>query len=201
MSPHLQYSTASSERPWNNGPDLGPYPSVKSSVRRLSYWQRRETGFGNRRRCRGEQSESGALAEAILAGRLCRPGKRYQPNREITHNFAGSDPGGGAEDHAGEADKATHWSTRTMAKACAISEKSVWRIWHKHGLKPHPVHILRLATIVTSLRNWRPSSASISIRRNTPLFFVPTRRARSRRWTGLSRGATRERALWNDDPR
>ena len=34
-------------------------------------------------------------------------------------------------------DNATHWSTRTMAEAMAISEKSVRRIWHAHGLKPH----------------------------------------------------------------
>lgn len=32
---------------------------------------------------------------------------------------------------------ATHWSTRTMAKATGLSEKSVRRIWHQHGLKPH----------------------------------------------------------------
>jgi transposase len=32
---------------------------------------------------------------------------------------------------------ATHWSTRIMAKASGLSEKSVRRIWHKHGLKPH----------------------------------------------------------------
>jgi transposase len=32
---------------------------------------------------------------------------------------------------------ATHWSTRTMAEAAGLSEKSVRRIWHKHGLKPH----------------------------------------------------------------
>jgi transposase len=32
---------------------------------------------------------------------------------------------------------ATHWSTRTMALAAGVSEKSVRRIWHKHGLKPH----------------------------------------------------------------
>lgn len=32
---------------------------------------------------------------------------------------------------------ATHWSTRSMAKAAGISEKSIRRIWHKHGLKPH----------------------------------------------------------------
>jgi transposase len=32
---------------------------------------------------------------------------------------------------------ATHWSTRIMAEAAAVSEKTVRRIWHKHGLKPH----------------------------------------------------------------
>ena len=31
----------------------------------------------------------------------------------------------------------THWSTRTMAEAVGVSEKSVRRICHKHGLKPH----------------------------------------------------------------
>ncbi len=34
-------------------------------------------------------------------------------------------------------DNATHWSTRTMAAAAGVSEKSVRRIWHQHGLKPH----------------------------------------------------------------
>jgi len=34
-------------------------------------------------------------------------------------------------------DNATHWSTRTMAAATGLSEKSIRRIWHKHGLKPH----------------------------------------------------------------
>lgn len=30
----------------------------------------------------------------------------------------------------------THWSTRTMAAAAGISEATVRRIWHSHGLKP-----------------------------------------------------------------
>ena len=34
-------------------------------------------------------------------------------------------------------DNATRWSTRTMAAAAGISEASVWRMWHAHGLKPH----------------------------------------------------------------
>jgi len=32
---------------------------------------------------------------------------------------------------------ATHWSTRTMAAATGISDATVRRIWHAHGLKPH----------------------------------------------------------------
>jgi transposase len=32
---------------------------------------------------------------------------------------------------------ATHWSTRTMAKAMGISKASVSRIWRANGLKPH----------------------------------------------------------------
>jgi transposase len=32
---------------------------------------------------------------------------------------------------------ATQWSTRAMAEVAGVSEKSVRRIWHKHGLKPH----------------------------------------------------------------
>src|ERR1022692_632186 len=42
-------------------------------------------------------------------------------------------------------DNATHWSTRTMAEASGISEKSVRRIWHKHGLKPHLTRTFKLS--------------------------------------------------------
>lgn len=40
---------------------------------------------------------------------------------------------------------ATHWSTRTMAEAVGLSEKSVRRIWHKHGLKPHLIRTFKLS--------------------------------------------------------
>jgi len=33
----------------------------------------------------------------------------------------------------------THWSTRLMAAAAGVSEASVRRIWHAHGLKSHLV--------------------------------------------------------------
>lgn len=40
---------------------------------------------------------------------------------------------------------ATHWSTRTMAAATGISEKSVRRIWRQHGLKPHLVRTFKIS--------------------------------------------------------
>jgi len=40
---------------------------------------------------------------------------------------------------------ATHWSTRSMAAAAGLSEKSVRRIWHQHGLKQHLVRTFKLS--------------------------------------------------------
>src|SRR5437660_9624097 len=40
---------------------------------------------------------------------------------------------------------ATHWSTRTMAAAVGISEASVRRIWHSHGLKPHRIESFKIS--------------------------------------------------------
>jgi len=40
---------------------------------------------------------------------------------------------------------ATHWSTRTMAAATGISERSVRRIWRQHGLKPHLLRTFKVS--------------------------------------------------------
>ncbi len=40
---------------------------------------------------------------------------------------------------------ATHWSTRTMAKAQGLSEATIRRIWRQHGLKPHLVRTFKLS--------------------------------------------------------
>ena len=40
---------------------------------------------------------------------------------------------------------ATHWSTRSMARAVGISEASVRRIWRRHGLKPHRVENFKIS--------------------------------------------------------
>lgn len=40
---------------------------------------------------------------------------------------------------------ATHWSTRSMAKACGLSQTAVVRIWQAFGLKPHRVETFKLS--------------------------------------------------------
>jgi transposase len=40
---------------------------------------------------------------------------------------------------------ATHWSTRTMAKAQDVSEAAVRRIWRRHNLRPHLVETFKLS--------------------------------------------------------
>lgn len=40
---------------------------------------------------------------------------------------------------------ATHWSTRTSAKAQGVSHASVARIWDAHGLKPHRTGTFKLS--------------------------------------------------------
>ena len=41
--------------------------------------------------------------------------------------------------------QATHWSTRTMAKAQGVSEATVRRIWKQYHLKPHLVESFKLS--------------------------------------------------------
>ncbi len=40
---------------------------------------------------------------------------------------------------------ATHWSQNTMAKAMNLSARTVGRIWHAHGLKPHLVRTFKVS--------------------------------------------------------
>jgi transposase len=40
---------------------------------------------------------------------------------------------------------ATHWSTRTMAKAQGLSQATIRRIWEQHNLKPHLVKTFKVS--------------------------------------------------------
>jgi transposase len=41
--------------------------------------------------------------------------------------------------------KATHWSTRSLAKAVGVSASTISRIWKRHGLKPHLTRTFKLS--------------------------------------------------------
>ena len=40
---------------------------------------------------------------------------------------------------------ATHWSTRTMARALGVTQSRVHRVWKAHGLKPHLVRTFKVS--------------------------------------------------------
>lgn len=41
--------------------------------------------------------------------------------------------------------KATHWSTRSMARELGVSQSSISRHWRAHGLKPHLVETFKIS--------------------------------------------------------
>jgi transposase len=102
-------------------------PSTIATQLRLSrnhvhYWLRRYIAFGVR----------GVVRDAS------RPGgrKRLTPDKVATivnATLTTTPPG------------ATHWSTRTMARAQSVSEKTIRNIWHQHGLQPHRVTRFKLS--------------------------------------------------------
>ena len=40
---------------------------------------------------------------------------------------------------------ATHWSTRSLAAQVGVSDTTVLRVWHRHGLKPHLVETFKVS--------------------------------------------------------
>jgi len=88
----------------------------------VHYWMRRYIVLG----------VSGVLHDAPRPGRK----KRLTPDRiaSIVHATLTTTP-----------PAATHWSTRTMARAQGVSEKTIRNIWHQHGLQPHRVTRFKLS--------------------------------------------------------
>ena len=54
----------------------------------------------------------------------------------IVHKTVSEDP---------PADVSTHWTTRLMGKALDMHPVTIWRVWRKHGLKPHQVKRFKLS--------------------------------------------------------
>ena len=85
-------------------------------------WVRRYVRFG----------VSGVVRDAARPGRK----KRITPERVaaiVNATLTTTPPG------------RTHWSTRSMARAQGLSEKTIRTIWHQHGLQPHRVTRFKLS--------------------------------------------------------
>jgi transposase len=88
----------------------------------VHYWVRRYV----------TQGVSGVVRDAARPGRK----KRLTPERVaaiVTATLTTTPPG------------RTHWSTRTMARAQGVSEKTIRNIWHQYGLQPHRVTRFKLS--------------------------------------------------------
>jgi transposase len=89
----------------------------------VHYWLRRYVA----------QGVGGVVRDASRPGRK----KRLTPDRiaTIVNATLTTTPSG-----------RTNWSTRTMARAQGVSEKTIRNIWQQHGLQPHRVTRFKLST-------------------------------------------------------
>ena len=55
---------------------------------------------------------------------------------EIVRKTTGEDP---------PPEESTHWTSRLMGKALGIDHVTIWRVWHKYGLKPHQIRRFKLS--------------------------------------------------------
>ena len=95
---------------------------LRISRNHVHYWVQRYVAHG----------VSAVLTDAPRPG----PTRRLTPERVAAIVTATLTPPPGA----------THWSTRTMARAQGVSEKTVRNIWHQHGLQPHRQTRFKLST-------------------------------------------------------
>src|SRR3954468_18436740 len=82
---------------------------------------------------------------------------------------------------------ATHWSTRSLARAVGLGKITIQKIWREHGLKPHLIKGSRFRATPPSSTRCATWSGCISIRPTTP-------------WSCRSMRAKRGRPAMSPDP-
>lgn len=90
------------------------------------------TIVGRWRRRFAAQGLSGIEKDAPRGGR--KPTTRNHAARSILEKTTREKP-----------DNATHWSTRSLAKALGVSQSMVHRVWKVNGLKPHLVRTFKVS--------------------------------------------------------
>jgi len=128
---------------WSRGRSLPARQVERARVR--SFGGSRKAGPGD---CCGDwhqQPESGSLAERFLKAGLAglekdapRPGRTPSIPKTTVDRVIKLTT-------LDQPHNATHWSTRTMAAAVAISAASVRRIWRANGLKPHLIETFKIS--------------------------------------------------------
>jgi len=102
--------------------DLEIAASLKISNQKAARWRRRFLQF----------DLAGLVKDAPRPGR--KPAISGKLKEELIRRTTQSKPA-----------NATHWSTRTMAAEMGVSEATVRRLWHAHGLKPHLVESFKIS--------------------------------------------------------
>jgi len=102
--------------------DLEIGVNLRISNQKAARWRKRFLQFGL----------AGLLKDAPRPGR--KPAISAKLKEELIRRTTQSKPA-----------NATHWSTRTMAAEMGVSDATVRRIWHAHGLKPHLVESFKIS--------------------------------------------------------
>jgi transposase len=102
--------------------DLEIAAALRISNQKAARWRKRFLSLGLK----------GLIKDAPRPGR--KPAIAARLKAEVVRKTTQSKPS-----------NATHWSTRTMAAEMGISEATVRRIWHAHGLKPHLLESFKIS--------------------------------------------------------
>ena len=89
---------------------------------------------------------------------------------------------------------ATHWSTRSMAKASGVSTSTVNRIWRAFSLQPHRTETFKLSTDPQFVEKVRDIVGLYMSRPLTRLSCVSMKRAKYKHWIARSRCC---RCVWD----
>jgi len=91
--------------------------------------------------------------------------------------------------------QATHWTGRAMAKAVAISLRSVQRVWQAHQLQPYRIRAFKRSRDPSFTAKLAMLSSYRSIHRLMPWCSRSTKRAISKRSTAPNRDCRSKRCM------
>src|SRR5437870_11781847 len=95
---------------------------------------------------------------------------------------------------------ATHWSTRTLARRCGLSQTAVSRIWRAFSLRPHRVKTFKLSKDPLFIEKVRDIVGLYLIHRTRRWSCASTRKPRFKPWIARSRCCRCGPGRWSAGP-